>query len=56
MGKRRPSRKMFIEIDVLSGQARVIDNYTEIIESDAQTVFEKLGIDAKEWFKRLGLL
>ena len=56
MGKPRPSRKMFIEIDVLTGQARIVDGYKEIVKSDAQTVFEKLGIDAKDWFKRLGLL
>ncbi len=56
MGKPRPSRKMFIEIDVLTGQARIVDNYQEIMESDAETVFQKMGIDAKEWFKRLGLL
>ena len=53
MRKRRPSRKMLIEINVLTGQARVIDGYMEIMATDAQTVFEKLGVDAKEFFGRL---
>lgn len=56
MVKKRPSRKMILEIDLLTGQAKVVDGYKKIIEADAQTVFEKIGVDAKEWFKRLGLL
>ena len=53
MGKKRPSRKMLIEIDIITGQTRLIDGYIELIESDAQTVFDKLGVDAKQFFELL---
>ncbi len=44
MGKPRPSRKIILEIDLLRNQAKLVDNYKKIVETDIKTIMQKLGL------------